>query len=51
MGELDGFMIINGGKSEQLPEDFFTIPSKEREEEIIKQMIEYLRKEIAQHIA
>lgn len=42
----NGFMIINGGKAEPLPDDLFDVPSKEREEEIIKQMTEDLRKEI-----
>lgn len=42
----NGFMIINGGKAEPLPEDLFDVPSKEREEEIIKLMTEDLRKYI-----
>lgn len=44
IGDLkNGFMIINGGKPELLPEDLFYIPSKEREEEIIKSMSEDIR--------
>ena len=39
-------MIINGGKAEPLPEDLFDVPTKEREEEIIKLMTEDLRKHI-----
>ena len=39
----NGFMIINGGKAEALPEDLFDEPSKEREEEIIKLMTEELK--------
>jgi len=42
----NGFMIINGGKAESLPEDLFDVPSKEREEEIIKLMTEDLRMHI-----
>ena len=42
----NGFMIINGGKAEPLPEDLFDVPSKEREEEIIKLMTEDLQKHI-----
>jgi hypothetical protein len=41
-----GFMIINDGKAESLPEDLFDVPNKEREEEIIKLMTEDLKKEI-----
>ena len=39
----NGFMIINGGKIESLPENLIDVPSKGREEEIIKQMIEELK--------
>ena len=42
----NGFMIINGNKIESLPEDLFDVPSKEREEEIIKLMTGDLKKEI-----
>ncbi len=42
----NGFMIINGGKAEPLPTDLFDVPSKEREEEIIKLMTEDLKKHI-----
>lgn len=42
----NGFMIVNGGKVEPLPEDLFDIPSKEREEEIIKHMVEELKKSL-----
>ena len=42
----NGFMIINGGKAEALPEDLFDVPSKEREEELIKLMTEDLKNEI-----
>lgn len=43
-------MIINGGNAEPLPEDLFDIPSKEREEEIIKQITEDLNKHIENKI-
>lgn len=39
----NGFMFINGGKAEALPENLFDVPSKEREEEIIKLMAEKLK--------
>jgi len=42
----NGFMITNGGKAETLPEDLFDVPSKEREEKIIKLMTEDLKNEI-----
>jgi hypothetical protein len=42
----NGFMIINSDKAEPLPEDLFDVPSKEREEDIIKLMTEDLRKHI-----
>lgn len=40
----NGFMIVNGGIMEPLPEDLFDVPSKEREEEIIKHMVEELKR-------
>ena len=40
----NGFMIVNGSKIEPLPEDLFDVPSKEREEEIIKHMVEELKR-------
>jgi len=42
----NGFMIINGGKAELPSDDLCDVPSKKREEEIIKQMTKDLRKEI-----
>ena len=42
----NGFMIINSDKAEPLPKDLFDVPSKEREEDIIKLMTEDLRKHI-----
>jgi len=41
-----GFMIINGCDVEPLPVDLFDIPSKDREEEIIKTLTNDVKKEI-----
>ena len=46
----NGFMIINGCKVEPLPKDLFDVPSKEREEEITKQITKDLKKVIDDEI-
>ena len=46
----NGFIIINGDKAKPLPDDLFDVPTKEREEEIIKLISEDLKNEIGKII-
>lgn len=46
----NGWMMINGDKAEPIPDDLWSVPSKEEEEKIIKGMVEYMKKEIDKQI-